>query len=278
MVAKTEALEASKAPETDSAVAVPAATLTKEIQPSKSSGTIYAGIGALALLLGVGGWYAMHRTVPSVSAPERTEKVDPAPTQIVTTPTEARPNPTSPSPPNPTATNEKPRERPVGPRPSKTGPRANEKEETVAVNAPEPVVEAPPPVVEKTPDPAPQPVVENKPVEKPPETPKFNPATCKAHVGKASSNGAVFTKDLRGDPSGAWNACAKKVSEKISGSATVTVHFNANGNYTSTSCAGCPAAVNACVTRSSPGVSLSIRGGDITGSPEFTYPVTFSCD
>ena len=256
------------------AVSVPSGTLAEELRPARGSAPLFGGIAVVAVALGVGGVFYANRA-PKTLAQERTEKVEPAPTQIVTTPTEMRPVKTAePSPTNPDKAHERP----------KTTPREREKErerEREKEREPEPtnVVAAavdPPKPVDPPVVPPPVPIETAKPE---PPKPTFNAQTCKASVGRPTTNGSTSAKDLRGDPANAINACAKQMTEKANVNATVTVHFNTSGNYTGTTCAGCPnSAVASCIAGRNPGLSLAIRGGDITGEPEYTYGVAFSCD
>ncbi len=101
-------------------------------------------------------------------------------------------------------------------------------------------------------------------------------------LGGVSTNGAANAKDLSLRTQNAWTACARSgIKDKPQGpvSAKVTIRFSDNRAFRGASCAGCPGAVAACIAQSTgPNVSVSFKGGDVTGDPEFVVPVTFTCD
>jgi hypothetical protein len=110
----------------------------------------------------------------------------------------------------------------------------------------------------------------------------FNAAVCKAQAGTPKGNGAVNAKDLRmTGTQAAWTACAQRLKEKPAAPIAASVHlrFNDNKVFQGATCATCPSTVAQCIAQSTGRtVSLTIRGGDVTGDPAFDVPVTISCD
>jgi hypothetical protein len=80
----------------------------------------------------------------------------------------------------------------------------------------------------------------------------------------------------------AWTACARSsIKERPASPIAATVHlqFTDSRQFRGATCAGCPAALNACVTSNTGRtVSLQFKSGDVTGDPSFDVGVTFSCD
>jgi hypothetical protein len=118
----------------------------------------------------------------------------------------------------------------------------------------------------------------------PPPAPAFDPGTCHAQVGNIASNGAVARKDLVFSAQPAWTQCARTtIKDRPSGpvAATVTMRFSGdNGSFRGATCAGCPGAVGACIRQATSNANARLKNtsGDVTGDPEFTAAVTFTCD
>jgi len=116
-----------------------------------------------------------------------------------------------------------------------------------------------------------------------PASPAFNPATCRATLGAPKSASGYNAKDLTlHGTDAAWSTCAASSIKERPASpivGTVRIRFNDNKVFRGATCAGCTPALAQCVAASTAKTaSVSFKGGDVTGDPEFDVPVTFSCD
>jgi hypothetical protein len=86
---------------------------------------------------------------------------------------------------------------------------------------------------------------------------------------------------LRGTDA-AWTSCARTaIKDKLAAAltGTVRIRFNDNKVFRGATCTGCTPALAQCIASSTgKTASVSFKGGDQTGDPEFDVPVTFSCD
>ncbi|MBX3214899.1 MAG: serine/threonine protein kinase [Labilithrix sp.] len=117
----------------------------------------------------------------------------------------------------------------------------------------------------------------------PPLAPAFNAATCRATLGVPKSASGYNAKDLtlRGADA-AWTSCARTtLKERPAGrvAGTVRIRFNDNRVFRGAVCSGCTPALAQCIaTSTGKTASVSFKGGDQTGDPEFDVPVSFACD
>ena len=112
--------------------------------------------------------------------------------------------------------------------------------------------------------------------------PAFNPATCKATLGQARSNGATTARSLQmnGTP-GAWSGCAQRaIRERPAGPIAATVHimFADTKAFRGASCVGCPPPLAQCIANDTQRTVAIDFKGEVTGEPAFDVPVTFSCE
>ena len=163
------------------------------------------------------------------------------------------------------------------PAPPPTGRTSTVKpiEAPAVVAPPPPELAPPPPAVVVAPTPAVAPP--------PPPTPAFNPASCRASLGTPRSSGATAARDLAlNGTAAAWTACAQKtLKERPAGPISGVVHllFSDTRSFRSASCPSCPPPLAACIASGTQRtVSVSFKGGDVTGDPAFDVPVTFVCE
>ncbi len=136
---------------------------------------------------------------------------------------------------------------------------------------PDPPAVAPPAVTPAAPDPT------------PPPAPAFNPQSCRASTGGVRTNAGASPRDLTmNGTAAAWTSCAQRaLKERPGGPISAVVHmtFNDSRSFRGASCPACPPPLASCIAASTqPTVSVNFRGGDVTGEPIFSVPITVLCE
>ena len=117
----------------------------------------------------------------------------------------------------------------------------------------------------------------------PPPDPAFNPQTCRASTGAVRTNAGASPRDLTmSGTAAAWTSCAQRaLKERPGGPISAVVHmtFNDSRAFKGASCPACPPPLASCIASSTqPTVSVNFRGGDVTGDPTFSVPITVVCE
>jgi serine/threonine-protein kinase len=115
--------------------------------------------------------------------------------------------------------------------------------------------------------------------------PPFDPTTCHARTSAAATDGSVASKDVHAaDYAASAESCFQTALRGTGtpwrGAGKVKVSFDDTAHFkgVSASVAGAPGALVSCLEQSArQNVTLQVRGGDITGEPQITIPVTFTC-
>ena len=163
-----------------------------------------------------------------------------------------------------------------GPAPAPSTAKAQERA-SVEPDPPPVVTQAPPPPPESTPPPVVTPPVT------PPPAPAFNSQSCRATTGPVKTNGGANAGDLTmNGTAAAWTACAQRAfKERPAGPVSALVHmtFSDTRSFKGAQCPACPPPLAACIASGTqPTVSVNFRGGDVTGVPVFTVPITVVCE
>lgn len=260
--------------------------------PKKSRAALFVGLVVVALLV-VGGAIAAPRLLRDDKHAHDEHPIKPLPTTAITTAT-ATATTTASAAPTTAKSGEPPAPPPAdpkAPRHTTTAPTGHAPASAKATVEPPPVSAAiatppPPPPTQEPPAPATTAPPPPPPptVTAPPPPPPFNSATCRAAPGPVRGSGSTNAKDLNlGSAASAWTACARSAIREKPGApiaATVHLRFSDNKAFRGASCGGCPAALAQCIQSSTTAgtVSVTFRGGDVTGDPAFDVPVTFSCE
>ena len=117
----------------------------------------------------------------------------------------------------------------------------------------------------------------------PPPDPAFSPQTCRASTGAVRTNAGASPRDLTmNGTAAAWTSCAQRALKERPGgviSAVVHMTFNDSRAFKGASCPACPPPLASCIASSTqPTVSVNFRGGDVTGDPTFSVPITVVCE